>query len=438
MTGRFVYYYSAVLLLAGAISAQAQGPQQWTGPTMPSYEVQIPAWYSQGGSQAPTNGWQPRTPPYQAGPANRSWDNLSGDRGWMYENSPLDDFFAAVASDSYFRLEYLNYNFDGPGNTLLGAPVLSQIDPTTPFPVTDTGGNSIGEARVATTSPIRYSDGQAIRATLGIPLIGGTLEGNIFFFSQVSNGFIIDELGAPTTGNPLDLPQFVATSTRTNGQIGNNLLLYDDSYSATMSAELWGSEGNFIFDAYLPDPMLQLHPIVGFRYLNLTEELGQIGVFDQQDNLVTPLTSRINSESRNQLYTPQIGLRVELKNRWLTLGFEPKLGVGANSYSDTVTTQSLSSDGDPFTSSTVSGSRFTAVGELNLYARLHIRQNIALSIGYSNTWLYNVTRAHSSIFYDDIPGVDANGQPFDPAIVAGPSFENFKFGGLTTSIEIRF
>lgn len=438
MTGRFVSFCSIVLLLAGAASAQAQGPQLWGDPGSHPYEVQGPAWYSPGEMQGPTSGWQPYTPPYQPGPANWSWDNVSGnpDNGWDYENTPLDEFLEDVARNSYFRLEYLHYAFKNPSDRLLGSAILSQDDPSVPFQVTNAGGLLAGEARVPTTGDLQYPDSSGIRGTIGVPLVGGTLEANIFYFDQVEDPSVIDRLGDQTTNNPLNpvnpLPQFIATSTLTNGQLGNNLLLYDDSFSTNITADLWGSEINYVFDAYLPEPMIQLRPIVGFRYLDLKESLNQVGVFDQQDQLVTPLVSRISSFSENSVYAPQIGLRGELVSRWLTLGIEPKLAAGVNVYETSVITQSLRSPGDPLVRTTASGEEFSLVGELNLYARIHIRQNFAVTVGYQATFMDQVTRAHSSILYND------NGPTADAAIVTSPSHERFDFGGLNVSGEIRF
>lgn len=438
MTGRFVSFCTTVLVLAGAAFAQAEGLPVWTdhgpyayGNHYPS-EVQAPAWYSPAEANRPPTRWQPWTPPYQPGPANHSWDNISGDKGWTYENSPLDEFFADMARNSYFRMEYLHYAYKNPGNLLLGSPVLSQIDPTEPFQVTDTGGQLAGEARVASTRDLQFPDAQGMRGTLGIPLISGTLEGNVFYFAQAEDSSFIDDLGEPTSGDPLDVPQFVATSTRTDGQIGNNLLLYDDSYNATIAADLWGSELNYIFDAYLPEPMFQLRPMIGFRYLSFDEDLRQTGVFDQQDQLLVPLVSRINSSTENSIYAPQIGLRGEMVSRWVTLGIEPKLAAGVNVYETSVTTSALRSPGDPVTTTTARGEEFSVVGELNLYARFHIRQNFAFTVGYQATFVDNVTRSSSSIFYND------NGANAPPAIVTDPSFELFDYGGLNVSGELRF
>lgn len=438
MTGRFVSICSTVLLLAGAASAQAQGPQLWGDPGSHPYEVQGPAWYSPGEMQGPSSGYQPWTPPYQPGPANWSWDNASGspDNGWDYENTPLDEFLGDVARNSYFRMEYLHYSFKNPSDRLLGSAILSQADPSVPFDVTDTGGQLAGQARVPTTGDLQYPDGSGIRGTLGIPLIGGVLEANIFYFDQVEDRSFIDRLGDQTTNNPFNDPdppaQFLATSTLTNGQLGNNLLIYDDSFTSTTKADLWGSEINYIFDAYLPEPMFQIRPMFGFRYLDFNEELNQVGVFDQQDMLVTPLVSRISSYSENSIYAPQIGLRAEMVSRWLTLGIEPKLAAGVNVYETSVITQSLRSPGDPLTKTTESGEEFSLVGELSIYAKLHIRQNFAITVGYQATVMNQIARPHSSILYND------NGANADPAIVTRSSHERFDFGGINVSGELRF
>jgi hypothetical protein len=208
--------------------------------------------------------------------------------------------------------------------------------------------------------------------------------------------------------------------------------LYDDTFTANIRANMWGSELNFVVDAYLPKPMFQLRPIVGFRYMRFNEELRQLGVFDQQDLLATPLVSHIDSYSKNSIYAPQIGLRGEMVSRWLTLGIEPKLGAGVNVYETSVVTQALRSPNDPTTKTTETGEAFSVLGELNLYAKIHIRQNFTFTVGYQATFVDQVARSYSSILYND------NGQNADPAIVTKPSLELFDFGGINVSGEFRF
>lgn len=437
MNGRFVSILTGVLVLTGAIAAQGQAPIFMPGAGPAPYQEAVQLWYPPSTPQPSGDGWQPWTPPYQAGPANRSWDNLSGDRGWNYENSPLDEFLADLTKNSFVRFEYLLWNFRDPGSSVLGAPVLGQVNPTVPFQVTNTGGVLAGEARVPTTTNIDLNETQGIRGTLGIPIAGGTIEASIFHMEEVVDGEFIDDLGDPGTGDPLDLPQFVATSTfsgtpGTTPVLGNNLFIYDDSYRSELAAELWGSELNYVFEPYLPESWLQIRPIVGFRYADYDEDFRQVGVFDQQDNLATPLVSRINSRTENRVYVPQIGLRAELTSRWLTIGVEPKFGVGVNVFQDFVSTQSLRSPGDPFTPSTESGEKIAATGELSVYARVHFRQNFTVGVGYSITFIDNISRAHNSIFYND------NGQAEPPAIVVDPQFELMDYGGLNVYGEMRF
>ncbi len=72
------------------------------------------------------------------------------------------------------------------------------------------------------------------------------------------------------------------------------------------------------------------------------------------------------------------------------------------------------------------------VGELNAYARFHIRQNFSFTVGYQATFIDQVARPASSILYND------NGASADPAIVTRPTLERFDFGGINVSGEFRF
>lgn len=436
MKARFVCLAIAVLgLLVASRTATAQDAWQPGGDGVAT--VTGMSYGPPFGSDPYPNGYDavgklPLTPNYIDGPARWGYGDISGDKGPFYENSPLDEFTKDLFTDAFIRIEYLNWTMKRPGDVLLGSPTASSQTPKRPFPVSS-GNQLLGEARVLSTENIVLDNLNGIRATLGIPLVSGSIEGSIFSLqdSQNSDG-VTSGLGAAAPGNVVALPQFVGNTTFTNGQLGSNIFLYDNSLQMAFYNRVWGSDINYVWEAYDPNPGLQLRPLVGFRYYGQDESFSQVGVFDQQGQLAIPLVSTISSTSQNQAYLGQIGLRAELVSRWLTLGIEPKVGLGVNNYDSSVTTTALRSAGDPTVLTRESGSRIAPFGEMAVYGRANISQNFSLIVGYSITVIDNITRPHSSIYYND------NGQSQPAGIVVRSSFDKMYYQGLNVGGEVRF
>jgi len=377
------------------------------------------------------SGKQPATRPYQPGAARWGYDNLGPRERSLYDDSPLDEFLRDVAHDAYFRMEFLNWSYRKPGNVLLGSPLLVTDDPSVPFRTTLIN-QLAGTARVESLGLVKLEDIQGGKATLGIPLTFGTIEASIFSFENVEEFTLDDELGLPDPLNVNDLPTFVATSTLFNGQVSNNIFTYDDFFRTKTSADLWGADFVLLFNSYLPKPSLQIRPLVGFRYLDYGEQLVQTGSFDQLGNLPTPLISTISSTSDNQSYIPQIGVRIEMPSRWVTVGLEPRFGIGVNSFDNSVFTQSLRSEGDPRVDTADQGEKFSVSGEFTFYGRLHLHPNATLHVGYTIMGVTNVSRAASNLRYND------NGPEELADITVRSSFERMYFQGLNVGGEIRF
>lgn len=425
MTGRSVCLIAVILLSVGASRSEAQ--------TYGAYEQPIawpPVSMHQSGSPMPT------TPHYTPGPANWVQENITADRGGLYEDTPLDEFIKDVTRDAFVRLEWLSWGYKKPGNSALGSQILSTVDPRERFDITVAGTN-FGEAHVETLDGIKADQVSGIRGVLGLPLAKGDVEASIFYFETFTDGTLVDGRDGigfeAVPGDPTTV-QFVATTTLTNGQLGNNAFLYDNSFSTKYRSNLWGSDVNYVFDAALAEPHIQIRPMFGFRFLEIEEGLDQRGVFDGQGQLAADQIVRtlITSDSENNVYSPQVGLRIEASNRWLTVGVEPKFGMGVNQYRGSVFTEALRSIGDPPTRTTESGEKFSVNGELAVYGRLHINKHVSMTVGYSFLFVDNVTRAHNSILYND------NGQNADPAIVSNPGFDLMYYQGLNVGGEIRY
>jgi len=425
MTGRSVCLIAVILLSVGVSRCEAQTYGAYGQP------IACPP-----GSMHQSGHPMPITPHYTPGPANWVQEDITADRGGLYEDTPLDEFIKDVSRDAFVRLEWLSWGYRKPGNGALGSQILSTTDPRERFDIT-VGGTNFGDARVETLEGIKADQVSGIRGTVGLPLAMGDVEASIFYFENFSAGTRVDGSDGigfeAVPGDPTTV-QFIATTTLTNGQLSNNAFLYDSSFSTRYESNLWGSDINYVFDAALSEPFIQIRPMFGFRYLAIDEQLDQLGVFDGQGQL-TPaqiVRSQIGSTSENNVYIPQVGVRIETTSRWLTLGVQPKFGLGVNQYRGTVFTESLRSVGDPFTQTTESGEKLSVSGELAVYGKLHINRHVSLTVGYTFLFVDNVTRAHNSILYND------NGQNQDPAVVSNPGFDLMYYQGLNVGGEIRY
>ena len=150
------------------------------------------------------------------------------------------------------------------------------------------------------------------------------------------------------------------------------------------------------------------------------------------DNLPTPLISTISSTSDNQSYIPQIGVRIEMPSRWVTVGLEPRIGVGVNTFGNSVFTQALRSAGDPRIDTGDQGEKISVSGEFTIYGRLHLHPNTTLHVGYTIMGVTNISRAASNLRYND------NGPQELDDITVRSSFERMYFQGLNVGGEIRF
>jgi hypothetical protein len=393
---------------------------------------------SMSGAQA--GGWPtPITANYsQPSPYYReAHDDLSGDNGWDYGSSPFDAFLLGAVRGAFLRLEYLNWSYKQPGNQALGSGIAGIPEPREAFPVT-VASQLAGIGRVSTIDAVDLDHRNGIRGTIGLPLPAGRggFEASIFWMQDISELTNEREIAGNPIGGPAagtnDVARFIVTSTFTNGVPGTNLFIYDQSFGTKFSSDLWGAEFNWVSDPYASGPGLQIRPLIGFRYLEIQEQLVQTGSFNQQGILSVPLVSVITSQSDNRTYAPQVGLRMEFVHPRFALGVEPKIGIGLNEVQNRVVTERLRSQADPTVTSTDQGDMISAVGEIALYGKLTVTEKLTVNFGYSFLFIDNVSRAHNSIFYND------NGPLADAAIVARRSTELMYYQGINLGAEFRY
>jgi hypothetical protein len=364
---------------------------------------------------------------YGVGPDGLITEDISGNKGFDYEDTPVDRFLTATAKATWIRVEYLQWDFEGPGDHLLGSPVAGVVDPSVPFQATIAGQPAT--VQVPTTRALNFRNVQGMRGTIGLPTNAGTFEANFFGFDRAKSSQFLTVAPPPPLAPETQI-QF-ATSTFLNGQLSTNLFLYDSSFEVFQTTRMFGTEANWVARSPYETGFV-VRPLAGFRYVDFQERLFQRGTFDQQGLLVPPLQSDIDSDANNRIYAPQLGLRFEWVDHWFTLGFEPKVAFGVNKFDASVRTERLRSPGDPAVLTTDDGTHFAPIGDFSVYGKIHLRDNFSLFVGYQLMVAAGISRPANNIFYND------NGSAQPAGIVVSPGFESMIWQGLNVGGEIRF
>ncbi len=426
-------------LLAGSILASGNLYAQGFGPppavNYPSFADNPAFYYGQG--QGPT----PGVPYYGPGGITTTGRIFNDEE--LYEPSPFEAVLSRIVKHSWYRLEYMLWDLENPGNVLLGAPLADVNDPTDFFAVAEPGTlNPLGVARVPTTDDFSLSDVNGLRATIGVPLSIGALEVRGFALEQGG-----DRINAPEIPNTFILPlfqdlgifttqsTFIATSTLTGGVPGDNVFLYDTAYDASFRSDVWGTEAMLVIDTgHFHDTGFRIDPMVGASFLRIQEDLTQVGVFTDILNFgaADTLVSLINSDTMNNIYGATFGLRAELVHKWFTIGAEPKITVGLNNLRARVNTERLRSNADPRVTTLEKDTIFSPVGELGLFARANINENLSLHFAYTWLWAFRISRPQENINYND------NGPLNPPAVVLERELDDYIANGWSVGGEIRF
>jgi hypothetical protein len=319
----------------------------------------------------------------------------------------------------FFRTEYLLWSFSKPGNQLLGSPVLGVPDPTVPRDIFDPLGNFIGTASVPSLAMTQLRNVSGARETVGIPLVFGSFEGNVFGFGRVQDRVVRTDL--------------VGTSTFVNGQLADNIELYNAGFSANMVSQLWGAETNIFIDGPRSN-LFSLKPMIGFRYLNLEENLYQRGTFVPDPTTgLAPINSQIDSGTLNNIFLPQIGLRTQFETKYVTVTIDPKFGLGPNKYHNLVRTYHFRSNGDPEVITTDDATQLAPVVDLGVTGKLNITPKFSLTAGYNLLYVSGISRPQGNIFYND------NGPlPTPPGVVVQTNKTDIIFYGLSLGGEFRY
>lgn len=373
------------------------------------------------------------------------------------QNQPIERFVSEVASRSWMRLEFLMWNYSEPGTRVIGAPVSGlqigaqpdQIDGiTVPFDVNDNlnGGGSVGDTLFPMAGQIGGEDIPGIRGTLGVALNEAELELSFFGMQQSGDTYslsgiadardrlaVLDPTLDPTLGT-FFAPNY-ALPLLTDGAVqdatGFNSLIFNDSFSAELESQLWGTEVIILSDRNVPGNGLSMQWLGGVRYINLDERFSINGTFDGR-GLLPDRTTAIGSTAVNNLYGPELGLRLAYTSEHLTLSVTPRIMFGLNDH-----TTKVGSSITGFNPS-VSGTEdedFATATQLNFNGELHLTPQFSVFGGYDFMWLTGVTRPYENIIYDSTS--DGAGG-FIPLIREDTNIKDFVAQGFSVGAVFRY
>lgn len=346
-------------------------------------------------------------------------------------NRPIEKALEYVFGEAQFRFDYLDWQLDMPGNASLGAPVSGVQNTREPFEVFDrVTGASRGNAIVPTLDTLSLRDVPGMRGMMTLPYKDFSLEVNAFFTGQTGDSVTLD---------PSRLGTLVATTLTVNGSPATDgALIYDQLFTADLTSQLWGAEGNIL----LADPLghtmyngliLNLEPLVGFRYLQLDEMLHQQGTDTNAGTISPALTSVINSTTINNIYGPTLGIRIEARSKFLTFGVQPKITFALNDYSAAVYTADLFAAGETPTITRIEEIDYTALFEFNAYLKWHVTESCNIHVGYDYMFASRVARPYKAIRYDSIRLSGTNA----PNVRVQRDLDDFFLQGLTVGAEFR-
>ena len=421
----FCLLFAVLISVTGNLWAQpapywAQGPN--TAPAgSGSYSAQPFA--PPGASPYMPASYQPAGPSIQPDLFVPDANMINTDPG---DDRPLGIFLHNTFDRSWIRLEYLNWSIDNPGNQLLGVqfnPATGVADVRDPFPVFDANAQFLGLAHVNDLSSVSFDDNHGIRGTFGKETTWGEFQANVWG---------IDSRGGAFTDQTIpQIGVFAATSTNTMGAAGNNVFLWDESFTADYTTDLWGGEIKFLLDRGSWPEGFSLRPLVGFQLFQFDDQLTQVGDFNAGGTQITR-RAYIDSEIHNNIFGPTLGFHVKGEVGPITVGFEPKVALAINSIRGRVSTFQLRSFADGLDQEADTDWELSPILQANAYVRVKLNEYFSLFGSWDATYLTRISRAGSSIDYNDNASIANPNAPPDIGYantLNGMFLEGFSFGG---------
>jgi hypothetical protein len=125
-----------------------------------------------------------------------------------------------------------------------------------------------------------------------------------------------------------------------------------------------------------------------------------------------------------------MGFRAELVHRWFTVGVEPKLTVGANSFLGSMRTSDLYGDGSVNRKERTAEAM--ALGDLDVYARVPLSDWCAVFVSYNLMVASDIARPFDNARYDIL--VDGSDVTNNFHVV--DDTKSMRFEGYTVGVEL--
>ncbi|MDB4614111.1 BBP7 family outer membrane beta-barrel protein [bacterium] len=338
---------------------------------------------------------------------------------------PIESFLTTLFTRSRLRVDYMMWNLDEPGNVSLGAPINLQrsvfeggSDSNVPFEIFDpASGATLGSGIVPTLRNMTLNDINGVRGNLVVPFRGGSVEANVWGLEQKNDLFSVSGISDRRVTDPVD-PTITRLGTEsipnivipflTNGTVTDpgNLAsrVYDDSFSAELSSQMWGAEVNIFTDYAVPGNGFKFEPMYGFRFINLQESFDMVGT-RTNGGAEAVQTDTTHSRANNNVYGPSIGFKTALVHDRFVLEAVPRVTFALNNYSGhtRTTLQELDDAGVPFgTSSSADEDEvdYTTAFQVSLSARAYITPRFWLFGGYDFMWVHRLSRPYGNLNYN--------------------------------------
>jgi hypothetical protein len=315
---------------------------------------------------------------------------------------PWEDILCRVLRNVDVRLDYINWGISRPATTLIGAqpgpgvlqPFFNdfgsvQKNPTDVFPILDSFGNQVGQARAYDTTGISLYENSGFQATFSVPMTYGTIEASGFILGKANSA---PNPGGLPAGIPGQTESFAAIPVTVGGLPSQTVALFSQSFNQYFSSFVFGAEANIYFNAIVPkDYGLVFKPMVGFRYLGIDEH------FDVVATNPGVSASTIDSSTINNIYGPTVGCRLELLTQWFTVGADPRVTFGVNQFAANINA-SDPTVGDAHDHDI--DARFAPVGAVDCYLKIPIQEHFRLYAAYNLIGTTNISRPQSQIDYN--------------------------------------
>ncbi len=361
----------------------------------------------------------------------------------IYELLPDDRFshrdaeamaaFSSAFEHAYVRFEYLNWTLDDPGRGIVGAPRASGGERDLFNAVNPVSQVVVGSARLTTLDSVSQTRNNGVRGVFGLPTRIGLFEAGVSALersdSKLSDAQFTDFLTLTTV--------FPAVTLLNNGTPSDTtMILFSEGLNVQLASRFFATEANFIMHPLTPNQPLSIQPLFGFQYISFWDNFDVFGtdidpqdVTDPTDDIV--LNHRISSRADNDIYAPQVGVRVEFKHEFFTLGATPKFMMGLNRHNDRVSTDQIFSATEGVRTTEEASTEFAPGLDLSVYGKLHLGKHLSLFVSYQLYYLDSISRATDNVIYDSINGNQPN-------IVLNGRQEGVFVDGVTVGGEFRF